>query len=96
MLIRIGLIVALLASWSCSRTIDPAIVDARVTAAVKTALLNDPAIDGTLVTVRTEGGVVELGGSQPTAEAAARVETIVRGVQGVRQVHSSISVQSRN
>src|ERR1700750_1413772 len=66
--------------------------DAAITAAVKTALLNDPRVDATDVMVSTEAGVVKLAGSQPSRDAAAEVLSIVRGVQGVRDVQSSITV----
>jgi osmotically-inducible protein OsmY len=91
-LIRLGVLVVLLAAMACARAIDATIGDAAVTAAVKTALLNDPSVDGTLVTVQTDGGVVQLGGTQPTADAAAAVVRIVRGVEGVRDVESKIEV----
>jgi osmotically-inducible protein OsmY len=66
--------------------------DAGVTAAVKTALLNDTRVDATQITVSTQSGVVSLGGSQPSREAAAEVVSIVRGVAGVRDVQSSIAI----
>lgn len=91
-LIRLGALVVLLAAAACAPAVDATIADAAVTAAVKTALLNEPSIDGTLVTVQTEAGVVQLGGTQPTADAAAAVVRIVREVDGVRGVESKIEV----
>jgi hyperosmotically inducible protein len=93
-LVRLAVVLAALAVAGCSHAIDATIADATITAAVKTALLNDPTIDGTLVTVRTEAGVVHLGGTQPTADAAATVVKIVRGVSGVRDVESSIEISA--
>jgi osmotically-inducible protein OsmY len=91
---------AAIAAAACARPmavpiVEPAVVaDAKITAAVKTALLNDPRIDGTQVTVNTQAGVVRLGGSQPSRDAAAEVVSIVQGVDGVRDVQSSITVAS--
>jgi len=95
-LIRIALTLGLLAAVSCAAAIDTTIADATIVAAVKTALLNEPSIDGTLVTVRSEGGVVFLSGAQPTSEAAAQVVSLVRRVEGVRDVQSSISIVPRS
>jgi hyperosmotically inducible protein len=89
---RCAVLVLVLAVAACGKTVDATIHDASITAAVKTALLNDPSVDGTLVIVTTEAGVVRLTGNQPSNDAAARVVSIVRGVQGVRDVQSSISV----
>jgi osmotically-inducible protein OsmY len=91
-------VLTLLLTAACARVgkvplVDPAtIADATITAAIKTALLNSARIDGTTVTVRTEGGVVQLGGTQPTAEAAAEVVSIARGAPGVRDVQSSVAI----
>lgn len=94
------LIAAMIATGACARpvtfpVVDPATVaDASITAAVKTALLNDSRIDATEVTVATQAGVVTLGGSQPSREAAAEVVSIVRSVEGVRDVQSNIRVEA--
>lgn len=81
-----------LCASACAPVVDRAIEDAALTAAVTTALLNNPDIDGTLVSVRTQTGVVRIDGTQPSAEAAARVESIVRSVPGVRDVQSAVVV----
>jgi BON domain-containing protein len=88
---RAVLIVALAAS-ACSPTITATVNDAALTAAIKTALLNNPDVDGTLIDVRCEGGVAHLEGSQPSPEAVAKVMSIVRGVDGVRDVQSAVTV----
>jgi hyperosmotically inducible periplasmic protein len=90
MLSRIALLVCLSLAAACGRSIDTTIQDATITAAVTTALLNDTAIDGTLITVRTEAGVVYLTGTQPTPEAGERAVSLARSVQGVADVQSSI------
>ena len=95
MLPRAVLIVAVLAAGACSQPINASVNDAALTAAIKTALLNNPDVDGTLIDVRCEGGVAHLEGSQPSAEAVAKVVSIVRGVQGVRGVRSEVAIGER-
>lgn len=87
---RLALALFLLVSTlACSHAIDTTIDDATITAAVKTALLNDRTIDGTRVDVRTEAGVVYLSGAVASTEEEARVQALVRAVPGVREVRSS-------
>jgi osmotically-inducible protein OsmY len=93
-LIRLAFMLALVGVIGCAQTIDTTIGDAQITAAVKTALLNTDTIDGTLVSVRTEGGVVYLQGVQPSPAAAAEVVSIVRSVTGVRDVQASLTVDT--
>lgn len=93
MLLRLMLILPLL-GVGCAPTVDATAADAGITAAVVTALLNDSSVDGTLVNVRTEAGVVYLEGQQPTTEAVADVVDIASGVEGVRDVQSSLTVGS--
>jgi osmotically-inducible protein OsmY len=92
MLIRLVFTLAMLGVAACAQTVDTTIRDAAITAAVTTALLNSDAIDGTLVSVRTEAGVVYVQGVQPSQAAAVEVESIVRGVNGVRDVQASVTV----
>jgi hyperosmotically inducible protein len=89
---RAVLIVAVLAASACGPTITASVNDAALTAAIKTALLNNPDVDGTLIDVRCEGGVAHLEGWQSSAEAVAKVISIVRGVDGVRDVQSAVTV----
>jgi osmotically-inducible protein OsmY len=93
MLTRIVLLLLTVGGSACAVSIDTSLRDATITAAVTTALLNDAAIDGTRLSISTEGGVVHLGGTQPTTDAVAAVLSIVRGVEGVRDVQSSIRVE---
>jgi hyperosmotically inducible protein len=89
---RVLIVLSVVAAAACGQVIDTTIQDASITAAVKTALLNDAAVDATTVSVTTEGGVVKLSGVQPTAEAAAHIVSVVRGVQGVHDVESTIAI----
>ena len=92
MLIRAVFACSVIVASSCATAIDTTIGDAALTAAVTTALLNSDDIDGTLVSVRTLNSVVHLDGTQPSPEAVDRVLGIVRRVEGVRDVESSIEV----
>ena len=92
MLSRVALALLLGLACACAPAIDTLHDDAALTAAVATALLNTPDIDGTRVSIRVSGGVVRLSGTQPTADAVARAVSIVKGVQGVREVESAIEV----
>jgi hyperosmotically inducible protein len=90
--------ISLVSASGCAPAVNIPIVDrgtvsdAGITAAVKTALLNDTRVDATQITVSTQSGIVRVGGSQPSSEAAAEVVSIVRGVSGVRDVQSSIAI----
>ena len=86
-------VVLLLVSCSCSRAVDTTIHDAGITADIKTVLLNDAEIDATRVDVRTIAGVVYLEGFARTPADAERIAALVRGVDGVREVTSRISVE---
>lgn len=94
MLIRSVVVLCLLAPLACAPTIDLRAGDTSLMAAIKTALLNDPTIDGTRIRVRVDAGVVTLGGTQATAEAAARAVELVRGVSGVRSVQGDVRVEA--
>lgn len=91
---RIVLAILLAGATACAPAIDTTINDAALTAAVVTALLNSPEIDGALIDIGANAGVARLGGTQPTADAAARAVAIAKGVQGVRDVQSAIDVGS--
>lgn len=52
---------------------------------VKTALLAEPQLDGSAISVAVEGGRVTLSGEVP-APQIERAEAIVRGVEGVTEV----------
>ncbi len=91
---RIALAVFLAGATACAPAIDTTIHDAATTAAVVTALLNSPDIDGSLLDISAEAGVVRLGGTQPTADAAAQAVAIAKGVQGVGEVESAIEIEA--
>jgi hyperosmotically inducible protein len=88
----IALIVIALTFPACSKTIDQTSDDATITAAVKTALLNDPQVGGMKIDVDTANAVVTLSGivkSQPDAEHAM---ALARRAPGVMDVKSTLRV----
>jgi osmotically-inducible protein OsmY len=91
-LLRIVLACVVLAGPGCGAAIDTTISDASITAAVTTALLNDNRIDGTAIDVRTSGAVVHLSGAVASEDDLSYVVALVRRVESVRAVESSIVV----
>jgi osmotically-inducible protein OsmY len=67
--------------------------DAAVTARVKAALLNEPAVKGTAINVETYRGVVSLSGFVDSQEMAARAVTTAQAVNGVRSVTNDMRVK---
>ncbi len=67
--------------------------DSRITAAVKTKLLADPAVKALDVNVDTYENVVILRGEVHTAEQRAAAERIARSVSGVQGVRNELRVR---
>jgi hyperosmotically inducible protein len=67
--------------------------DSAITAAVKTRLAQNPAVDGAAITVDTMQGIVMLAGVTRSASEKAAVETIASQVPGVVAVKSLIDVR---
>lgn len=70
-----------------------AIDDMSVTTKVKAQLAADKEVSGSQISVTTNQGKVTLTGSVPAARIA-RVEQIVRGVEGVREVDNQLKPTS--
>ena len=68
--------------------------DASITAAVSAGLAKDPDLSAIKINVTTTGGVVNLKGPAPTAEAKTRAGEIAKGVQGVTSVENQLEVQA--
>lgn len=66
--------------------------DTTVTTKVKTALLADPDVPGTAITVETLNGRVQLSGFVDSAEKARRAVELASRVDGVKGVENKISV----
>lgn len=67
--------------------------DTAITAKVKAALLDDPAVSGQKISVETVAGVVQLSGFVESAAEQTRAVSIARGTEGVRSVQDKISVR---
>ena len=74
---------------------DAVAQDLLITAAVKTALLNDQQVDGVRVDVETLEGVVTLSGVVPTAAGERRAIELARAVNGVVDVKSKLRVEGK-
>lgn len=89
---------ALLLGAACSRddgkTAGQSIDDAAVTAKVKTALAQDPAVKAIEVKVDTFKGTVQLSGWVNTAEEKARAEQVAKTVPGVTTVENKIALKT--
>ena len=68
--------------------------DARIAAAVRSALLADPDLGLRAITVDVERGTVSLSGVVRTEEEVERAATVTRRAAGVREVKSDIKVGS--
>ena len=90
----ITLIVVALTFAACSKTIDETIDDATITAAVKTALLNDPEVGAMKIDVDTASGVVTLSGSVKSQLDAEKATALARRAPGVKDVKSALQVNA--
>ena len=75
-------------------TVGITLDDARVAAAVRSALLADPDLGLRAITVDVDRGVVSLSGVVRTEEEAARAATVSGRAAGVREVKSGLKVGS--
>ena len=74
------------------KTIRPASDDSGVSTRVRTALLNDPQVAATNITVTSTNGVVTLGGRVRTPAEAERAVAVARQTSGVADVRSELAV----
>ena len=77
---------------ACGPSLREGAGDATITTRVKTALLNDPRVARFQVEVETFRGVVMLSGEVDSPAAAAAVVSVVRSVEDVREVRSSLRI----
>jgi len=90
----------LCAATACARGPKPqmgsvgiSLDDGQIAAAVRTALVNERDLGLRDIAVDVRQGVVFLSGEVRTLEEAQRAATVVRGVRGVRDLTSSLSVK---
>jgi hyperosmotically inducible protein len=67
--------------------------DGRLSAAVRTALLNDPQLGLRRIAVEARLGVITLSGAVRTSEEVQRAEKLARSVAGVRDVQSALRIE---
>ena len=60
---------------------------------VKKAIYNEPSLKVMDVSVKTEGGVVELSGQVKSRAEKAKVAEVARKVEGVKRVKNDLTVQ---
>ena len=97
---RILVVAILIGLCGCARgaapprgTVGVTLEDGRLSAAVRTALLNDPQLGLRKIAVETRLGVVTLTGSVSTQEEVERAQRLAASVAGVREVQSSLKIQ---
>jgi hyperosmotically inducible protein len=78
----------------CGKSVGETIDDATITARVKTALLNDPQVGGLKIDVDTTLGVVTMSGVVKNRNEEQRALQLARQVPGVRDVKSTLQVDS--
>lgn len=66
--------------------------DDRITAQVKTVLLNDPQISATRIDVTTANGVVTISGIVRSQAEEQRAVQLARQVSGVKDVRSTLTI----
>lgn len=67
--------------------------DTAITTAVKTRMLEDPAVSGTSISVETLNGTVMLSGFAKTSSEKTSAETLAWKVSGVKSVKNQIAIR---
>lgn len=74
-------------------TVAQKIDDATITADVKAAIRQEPALQVSEINVETNGGVVQLSGFVSSAANIAVASTVARSVNGVKSVRNDIRLK---
>ena len=74
-------------------TVGVTLEDGRISAAVRTVLLNDPELGLRRIAVEARMGVVTLSGVVRTLEEVQRAERLARSVAGVRELKSVLRIE---
>jgi osmotically-inducible protein OsmY len=67
--------------------------DSVITAKVKAAILDDPALKVAEINVETYKGVVQLSGFVSSQAAASRAVEVARGIKGVKSVKNDMRIK---
>jgi hyperosmotically inducible protein len=90
-----ALLVALSASAVVyAETAGQFVDDTAITTKVKGAILDDPQLKVTQISVRTDNGTVQLSGTVNTTADEARAVNLARNVNGVKDVQDHLSIHS--
>ena len=76
----------------CGKTVAETIDDTTITTRVKTAMLNDPTVNGTTVDVDTYKGVVTLSGRVKSQAEHDQALAIARHVDGVTDIKDALQI----
>lgn len=79
----------------CGKTVARTTDDAGIATRVKTALLNQPDLRATDITVTANSGVVTLAGTVRSDAEAARAVAVARQMNGVSNVESHLAVSAQ-
>lgn len=96
---RLALLVLALQTAACATAAAPvgrvgiSIDDARVVAAVRTAIVNDPELGLRQIAVESKDGVVTVSGGVGSSGEGDRLVQLARGVTGVRDVKSNLRIE---
>lgn len=76
----------------CGKTVGETIDDATITARVKTAFVNDPAVGAMRIDVDTFKGLVTLSGRVKSKDEEAQAIALARKIRGVTDVKSTLVI----
>ena len=93
-LLAVGLLLAAGCSRDDGKTAGQVVDDSAITAKVKAAFVQDPAVRAIDVKVDTFKGTVQLSGWADSAAEKARAEEIAKNVPGVKSVENKIDLKT--
>jgi osmotically-inducible protein OsmY len=90
------LVLAVIVGCAATRTQESTgeyVDDSTITAKVKAAIFDDPALKVFQISVETFKGVVQLSGFVNSAQVVSRAAEVARGVSGVKSVKNNLLVK---
>ena len=88
-----AVLLALLLTVACGKTVGETIDDATITTRVKTAFINDPMVGALRIDVDTFKGVVTLSGRVKSDEEQRRAIELAKKIRGVVDVRSTLTIE---
>jgi osmotically-inducible protein OsmY len=92
MSVLLALVIVVMMTAACGKTVGETIDDTSITTRVKTAMLNDPAVGGLRIDVDTFKGVVTLSGRVKSQSEKDQAIALARTVDGVTEVKDALQV----